>query len=55
MSIVKKPIKGIIKGIKKAIKSITSFVGDAFGFIIKPFGNFETPDASADQLAQGVK
>lgn len=55
MGFIKKPIKGIIKGIKKAIKSITSFVGDAFGFIIKPFGNFETPDVSADQLAQGVK
>lgn len=52
------PFKGItkiFKKIKKAFKAITSFVGDAFGFIIKPFGNFETPDISADQQAQGVK
>lgn len=55
MGFIKKPIKGIIKGIKKAVKGITSFVGDAFGFIIKPFGSFETPDVSAESLAQGVK
>ena len=52
---ITKPIKGIIKGIKKVVKGITSFVGDAFGFIIKPFGQFETPDISAEQQAQGVK
>ncbi len=55
MGFIKKPIKGIIKGIKKVVKGITSFVGDAFGFIIKPFGSFETPDISAESVAQGVK
>ena len=51
---VKNPFKKIIRGFKKIVKSIVGFVGDAFSFVIKPF-NIETPDVSADALAQGVK
>jgi hypothetical protein len=51
---IKNPIKKIIRGFKKIVKGIIGFVGDAFSFVIKPF-NIETPDVSADSIAQGVK
>ena len=54
MGIFRKPIDKIKRGFKKIIKGIIGFVGDAFSFVIKPF-NIETPDVSADSIAQGVK
>lgn len=55
MGFIKNPVKKIVRGIKKTVKSITSFVGDAFGFLIKPFGAMEQPDLSPEAQAQGVK
>jgi len=54
MSFFRKPIDKIKRAFKKVIKGIIGFVGDAFSFVIKPF-NIETPDVSADSIAQGVK
>lgn len=55
MSRIFKPIKPFFKGLKKIIKSITSFVGDAFSFVINPMGSFEQPDISPEAEASGVK
>ena len=35
---IKQVFKAVTKVFKKIIKKITSFVGDVFGFLIKPFG-----------------
>ena len=55
MGFIKKPIGKIIKGIKKVIKGMTSFVGDVFGFLLKPFSNFGLPNVDPEMIAAGVK
>ena len=55
MGFIKKPIDKIIKGIKKVIKGMTSFVGDVFGFLVKPFSNFGLPNVDPEMIAAGVK
>ena len=48
------PIKKFVRGVKKLFSTITSFVGDIVGFVIKPFS---TPSLNidAEQIATGVK
>jgi len=48
------PFKKIVRGVKKLFSTITSFVGDIVGFVVKPFS---TPslNTDAEQAAQGVK
>lgn len=52
---IKKVFKAVTKVFKKIIKKITSFVGDVFGFLIKPFGLPELGGFDADNIASGVK
>lgn len=52
---IKKVFKSVAKVFKKIVKKITSFVGDVFGFLIKPFGLPELGGFDADNLASGVK
>jgi len=52
---IKKVFKAVTKVFKKIVKKITSFVGDVFGFLIKPFGLPELGGFDADNIASGVK
>ena len=52
---IKKVFKKVSKIFKKIIKKITSFVGDVFGFVLKPFGLPELGGFDADNIASGVK
>ena len=52
---VKRVFKKVSKIFKKIIKKITSFVGDVFGFVLKPFGLPELGGFDADNIASGVK
>lgn len=48
-------IGAITKPFKKIFKAITNFVGDVFGFLVKPFSNFGLPNVDPEMVASGVK